>query len=209
MFKDIQCVTFDLDNTLWPIEPTILIAEEKLFEWISDNFPKVTAKYSNADIAEKRAAFMINRPDIAHDFTQLRWHSLMELAEEFDYPENLANEGLALFRKFRNQVDPYSVSEPILAKLKQHFKLGVITNGNAQVEKTSLADYFEFVVSAADAGVSKPHSKIFERAALMADVPIQKILHVGDCATSDVLGAMDAGCISVWLNMQKQPWPGG
>ena len=209
MFTQIQCVTFDLDNTLWPIEPTIMLAEKKLYEWMQQFYPKVAEKYSPEEIAEKRLAFTIKRPDIAHNFTELRWNALLELAKEFDYPDKFAHEGLALFRKFRNQVHPYPVSEPTLVKLKPYFKIGAITNGNVQLEKISIGSYFDFNVSAADAGASKPNSKLFERAAEVANVPIKNIVHVGDCAKSDVLGAMNAGCFSIWLNMQRQPWPGG
>ena len=209
MFTNVQCVTLDLDNTLWPIEPTITLAEEKLYEWMQQSYPKVSEKYSPEEIAEKRVAFNTKRPDIAHNFTELRWYALLELAHEFDYPENFADEGLALFRKYRNKVNPYPVSEPTLALLKQHFKVGAITNGNAQLEKISLGSYFDFIVTAADAGSSKPDAKLFECAAEIAGVPTNKIVHVGDCAKSDVVGAMNAGCFSVWLNMQREPWPGG
>ena len=84
-----------------------------------------------------------------------------------------------------------------------------ITNGNAQLEKISLGSYFDFVVTAAETGGSKPDPKLFIRAAEIAEVAVNEIVHIGDCAKSDVIGAINAGCLSVWLNMDRQAWPGG
>jgi putative hydrolase of the HAD superfamily len=209
MFADVKCVTLDLDNTLWPIEPTINLAEEKLYQWIQLNYPKVTAKYSPVEIAGKRLALNKKYPEMAHNLTEIRWQSLQELANEFGYAKTLADEGLALFRQYRNQVNPYPASEPALSLLNKHFKVGAITNGNAQLNKISLGCYFDFVVTAADAGACKPDARLFKRAAEIADVTVNQIVHVGDCAKADVLGANNAGCLSVWLNMRRQAWPGG
>ena len=209
MFTAVKCVTLDLDNTLWPIEPTIRLAEEKLYQWMQSSYPGVTQKYSSAEITKKRMALSRRRPEIAHNLTELRWHALMELADEFNYQKVFADEGLALFRRYRNQVNPYPSSEPALSELKKHFKLGAITNGNAQLEKISLGSYFDFVVTAAETGASKPDPRLFIRAAEIAEVAVNQIVHVGDCAKSDVIGAINAGCLSVWLNMHRQAWPGG
>ena len=35
----IKAISFDLDDTLWPIMPTILNAERKTNSWIKDNYP--------------------------------------------------------------------------------------------------------------------------------------------------------------------------
>lgn len=209
MFEDIECVTLDLDDTLWPIKPTISNAEHKLYQWLKDQYPKVVDKYSQEDITAKQVALSTTRADIAHNVTELRYCSLLEIADEFGYSQQLAAEGLALFRKYRNQVEPYQHSDNILAILKQHFILGAITNGNAQLEKTSIGGYFDFVVTAADAGVSKPHPEIFIQAAQLAKVELSKIVHVGDSVQADVLGAMHAGCKAVWFNEKRLAWPGG
>ena len=209
MIEGIECVTFDLDDTLWPIEPTISNAELKLYEWLQHNYPQVTSKYSSQDITAKRMAITTTRSDIAHNVTELRYYSLMEIAKEFGYSQQFADEGLALFRHYRNQVEPYDHSESILALMKERFRLGAITNGNAQLEHIPIGHYFDFVVTPAEAGVSKPAPEIFQFASKLANVELSKIVHIGDSAQTDVLGAMRAGCKAVWFNSKRQPWPGG
>tara|TARA_R110002049_G_scaffold124479_1_gene279993 strand:- start:74996 stop:75727 length:732 start_codon:yes stop_codon:yes gene_type:complete len=208
-FGHIKCVTFDLDDTLWPVGPTIIRAELKLYQWFEENYPQVSNTYTQEDITAKRMALQNTRSDIAHNVTELRYCSLLEIADEFGYSKTFAQEALKVFRNHRNQVEPFESSEAILSDLKQHYILGAITNGNAQLDKTPVGKYFDFVVTAEEVGVSKPHPDMFNHASRLANVEITNILHVGDCAQTDVLGAMSAGCKAVWFNQQRKPWPGG
>ena len=209
MFEEIECVTLDLDDTLWPIEPTISNAEQKLYEWFSLKYPDVTEKYSLQEIANKRTALASCREDIAHDVTELRYCALLELADEFGYSTSFAQDGLVIFREFRNQVAPYHYSEPLLLSLKNNYVLGAITNGNAQLDQTPLGKYFDFSVTAADAGASKPDPKIFLHAANLANVHTEKMLHIGDSPKTDIIGSLNAGYRAIWFNSQRKPWPGG
>ena len=38
----IECITFDLDDTLWDVEPVILRAEELFYQWLSQHCPRIT-----------------------------------------------------------------------------------------------------------------------------------------------------------------------
>lgn len=208
-FENIHCVTLDLDDTLWAVEPTIVNAELKLYQWIKENYPRITDVYTQQDIAAKRTSLQNSRADLAHNVTELRLCSLIEIADEFGYHKDFAQKGMKLFRHHRNQVELFKSSEPVLSTLKQHFIIGAITNGNAQLEHISIGKYFDFAVTAEDAGVSKPNPEIFKQAASLAQVQLAQIMHVGDSAQTDVLGAMNAGCQAVWFNPKRQPWPGG
>ena len=209
MFNDIKCITLDLDDTLWPIEPTIIKAEHKLYEWLQESYPQVTEKYSIQDIAVRRTELSKHRLDIAHNVTALRLAALQELADEFALEETFADEGLKLFRQYRNQVEPFEQSEAILNLLKTHYTVGAITNGNAQMEHIPLGRYFDFVVTAAEVGACKPAPEMFSQAAKHAEVNANQIVHIGDSAQTDVLGALNAGCKAIWFNQKRLPWPGG
>ena len=141
--------------------------------------------------------------------TALRFQSLLQLAQEFNYAATLAEDGMREFRLHRNCVEPYAESETALSALADCFTLGAITNGNAQLEYIEIGRYFDFIVTAEEVGACKPDPRGFEYAATLAGVPASKIVHVGDCANSDVLGALGAGCKSIWLNAQRKAWPGG
>lgn len=61
---------------------------------------------------------------------------------------------------------------------------------------------FELVLQAGPHGKAKPHSALFDSAAKKLEVPHKEILHIGDSLDTDVQGANNAGCQSVWLNNQ-------
>ncbi len=208
-FNQIECVTFDLDDTLWPVAPTIIRAELKLYQWIEQNYPQVSNAYTQQDITAKRMVLQNSRIDIAHNVTELRYCSLQKIADEFGYNKTFAQEALKLFRHYRNQVELFEFSETILSVLKKHYVVGAITNGNAQLDQIPIGQYFDFVVTAEQVGVSKPHLDMFQHASSLANVELTKIMHVGDSAQTDVIGAMKAGCKAVWFNNKRQPWPGG
>lgn len=205
-FSSIRCVVFDLDDTLWTCEPVILNAEHALYEWLEQNYSHITDQYSIDDVRQQRAEFAIRNPQIAHDVTALRKQSLAELAQEFNYPVSLASEGLSLFRKHRNKVEPFDDALPTIKKVKEHFKTGVITNGNADLDVIGVREYFNFVVTAEEAGVAKPDRAIFEYAQNKAGLNCHELLYVGDNPTIDVLGSNNSGWKSLWFNPSAMPW---
>ena len=209
MFRNIKCITFDLDDTLWPVAPVIERAEQKLYDWLGQHYPKITAKYSEEALTQHRSIWNQTVPELAHDVTRLRWQYLVELAEAFGYAKALADDGLALFRDYRNQVTPFQSVQPVLSELEKSYTIGAITNGNAQLEKMPIGKHFKFSISAEKMGANKPCSSLFHEAALKAGAEFEQLLHIGDSAEADVIGANKAGCRSVWFNPARQAWPGG
>ena len=209
MFNNIGCITFDLDDTLWPVQPVILRAEQALYQWLREHYPRVTDKYDPQQLTQQRVALATRYPDITHNVTLLRWQYLSELAREFDYPTNMAEQGLNLFRHYRNQVTPFAEAETVLTQLHKTYTIGAITNGNAELDKISIGRYFDFVTTAADVGANKPCVSLFQQAASEAALETHQIVHIGDSAEADVIGANKAGCYSIWFNPARHACPGG
>ena len=93
----------------------------------------------------------------------------------------------------------------LLNRLKPHAKLGIITNGFAQLqdrrlEHTGLKDMFDWLVISEQVGIAKPAVAIFDHTFnLMGNPNKEHILMVGDTVNSDILGAQNAGIDSCWL----------
>lgn len=205
-FSKIRCVVFDLDDTLWPCEPTILNAELELYEWLERCYPRLTNEYSLEGMHELRTNFTKQNPRIAHDVTALRKQLLADLAIKFGYPDNLAIDGLTVFREHRNKVDLFDDALPTICKLNKHFKTGVITNGNADLEAIGLSEYFDFIVTAEEAGSAKPDQAIFEYARSKVNLEKYELLYVGDHPINDVLGSSNSGWKSLWFNPSEESW---
>lgn len=103
----------------------------------------------------------------------------------------------------------------LLKSLKGKAKLGIITNGftalqEIRLERTGLRDYFDLLVISEQIGVAKPHPKIFDYALEQAGNPARsRVLMVGDTAESDILGGMNAGLSTCWLNAHQRTLPDG
>jgi len=42
----IKLLSFDLDNTLWSVDPIIIRAENAMMEWLYDNYPELRFRIS-------------------------------------------------------------------------------------------------------------------------------------------------------------------
>ena len=57
--------------------------------------------------------------------------------------------------------------------------------------------------------LGKPHAPIFRAAAASVGLLPKDVLHVGDDAELDVVGALDAGMQAAWLVRDERPWVHG
>ncbi len=208
MLHQITIIAFDLDDTLWPCLPTIEYAEETLYLWLDEQYPRVTERYSRAEMLARRKQFTRDNPECAVNLTLMRHEFLRFLAEEVNYDaELLVRDGYEVFFHARQQVTFYDDVIPSLERLKQSYRMGSISNGNASVEHVGLGHIFEHSVSASDLNVAKPDKRIFHKLAEHFEVPPQQVLYVGDHPEYDVVGPEQAGMPSVWINRENVNWP--
>ena len=203
----IKAVTLDLDDTLWPIRPTIENAEVALQRWLLAHAPKTAHLSASAEVRHEIRSLVHSRHlDKLHDLSFLRRESIREsLIRAGDEPQ-LAEPAFDVFFAARQNVSLYEGVQQALEKLSQRYPLVSISNGNADVFSTSAAPYFKSAVSARLVGVAKPDSRIFEAAAASLNLPLDAILHLGDDASTDVMGARNAGMQTIWINTQNHAW---
>lgn len=204
----VRCITFDLDDTLWPVMPAIHRAEARFYDWLRMHAPGVCERYTPEALIVARTAFMRAAPATErHDLTRLRKRWLKDIATESGAcPERMASEGFDVFWHARNEVDPDPEAASVLELLGRHFRLGAISNGNADVFRTPLGQFFDFSLPAAEAGVAKPDPAIFRTAARRAGLSTSAMLHIGDDPVCDVLGARNAGMHAGWFNPHTSEW---
>jgi len=203
----IKAITLDLDDTLWPVWPTIERAEQALQQWLSEHAPATAQLCSNA---QERMAIrqQVNQhyPEHAHDLSFLRREAIRESLRRAGNSTELAEPAFEVFFSYRHQVTLYEGVAEALQRLSSKYALIALSNGNADVFKTDAAAHFKAAVSAREVGVAKPDVRIFHAAALQAEVAPEEVLHVGDDMTADVFGALQAGMQAVWVNRDGQAW---
>lgn len=205
--KKYSVVTFDLDNTFWPVEPSIIHAENELYHWLKVHYPNLTNQYSQEDIQVFREPILEQYKDMLHDLTFVRTALLIQLAQSSGYPDSMASEAMVVYRKARNEINYYPDTIPAIEELEKKYILAAITNGNAELEKMDIGHFFKKSFYSADIGVAKPHPKIFKSAIDFFGVQPREMIHIGDDPMNDVMGAQKAGMDTIWLNRNNEVWP--
>jgi FMN phosphatase YigB (HAD superfamily) len=206
-FRLIKAITLDLDDTLWPIWPTIEKAEQTLLDWLALHAPQTAALLAQPSARhEIREHVNARHPELKHNLSALRTLSIrLALSRSGDNP-GLAEPAFEVYFDGRNRVTLFDDALESLAFLSHRFPLVALTNGNADIGRIGLGGYFRASVSAQQFGVGKPDPRIFQAAASAAGVQPHEVLHVGDDAALDVLAALACGMQTVWVNRADQLW---
>ena len=204
----IKAISLDLDDTLWPIWPTIEKAEKVLHDWMVDNAPMAAALFSSPfALREIRDYMAANRPELKNDLSAVRRESIRLALYRAGENPLLAEQAFEVFFAERQRVTLFDDALPALEYLSQRFPLVSVSNGNADLQRVGLAPYFRASINAREFGVGKPDPRIFVAAAGAVDVQPEEVLHIGDDATLDALGALNAGMQAGWINRADHLWP--
>ena len=103
-------------------------------------------------------------------------------------------------------------SAAALARLRERFKLGVITNCDDDLFAASLPRLgvaFDWVVTAQQVGAYKPNTRNFEVAVERIGLPSDRILHVAQSLFHDHVPAKQLGLATVWIDRRSDRSGGG
>ncbi len=162
-----------------------------------------------------------------HVINKAHWERLER--GEITREEVLVNRFAVLFRELGKDVDPTACArayegnlsqghyflpgaEEAVKSLHEKYRLFLASNGTARVQQGRLTSaglypYFEKVFISQEIGFNKPSREYFD--ACFARIPgfePGKAIMVGDSLTSDILGGINAGLTTVWVNPEGKPW---
>jgi putative hydrolase of the HAD superfamily len=200
-------LSFDLDDTLWAVEPVMLAAEAAMLSWLKERHPEIMRNHDSESMRALRLALAERFPERRHDMTFLRHRALSEMFAGAGHPVAHADEAFEVFFAERNRVKLYDEVESSLKRLSERYRLFALSNGNADLERCGIAHWFEGHITAITAGAAKPDARIFNRLLDEAGVEAAQVLHIGDDPHLDVVGATQAGMQAAWLNRGAKPWP--
>ena len=203
----IKAITLDLDDTLWPVWPVIEKAEAALDEWLGRHAPMTAALFANPTARHDiREQIVRTRPELRHNLSAIRREAIrLALYRSRENPL-LAEEAFEVFFAARHEVTLFDDAVLALEFLSARYPVVALSNGNADIARIGLSPYFRAAISAQQFGVGKPDPRIFHAAAGAVDVQPHNVLHVGDDAALDVLGALNAGMQTAWVNRADHLW---
>jgi putative hydrolase of the HAD superfamily len=146
------------------------------------------------------------RPDLANDLSALRREAIRVLLQRAGEDPSLAEPAFEVFFEARQKVIFFEDAMPALDFLKSKYPMVALSNGNADIHKVGLGNYFVAAFNPINLGVSKPDPKMFHAGAQALGVEPEEILHIGDDPHLDVMAAQHAGLQSVWINREEKQW---
>jgi HAD superfamily hydrolase (TIGR01549 family) len=104
----------------------------------------------------------------------------------------------------------YPDADELLSSLYGRYKIGLVTNGVAGLQRkkwigSGLATWFDAVAVSGEVGIGKPERRIFESVANKLGVALEDCVMVGDNAERDVQGGKNAGMKTIWLERGFKP----
>ena len=200
-------ILFDADDTLFHFDA---------FSGLKLMFSRFGIEFTKQDYEEYQIVNQSlwveyqNNNITAEQLQQQRFHSWASKLQIF--PQDL---NTAFLEAMADICSPLKGATSLLAALNGKAKLGIITNGftelqQTRLERTGLSNHFELLVISEQVGVAKPHIDIFEHAlSAMGNPPRERVLMVGDNPDSDILGGINAGLDTCWVNVNNRPTPVG
>ena len=200
-------VLFDADETLFRFDA---------FEGLKLMFSRFNVDFTDSDYAEYQS---VNQPlwvdyqDGRINAEQLQTTRFELWSQRLGVTANHINE--AFLQAMADICDVLPGARELINALSGKANLGIITNGFTQLqtirlERTGMTDAFSTLVISEQVGIAKPDVGIFEYAfSLMNNPPKERILMVGDNPHSDILGGINAGIDTCWVNSAGSDLPEG
>lgn len=202
-----NCILFDADETLFHFDAfTGLVQLFSQFgvQFTRQNFEEYEAtnkplwkEYQNGEIT----AHQLQHRRFEH------WANTMQIEAR-----TLNSAYMAIMAEICTPIDG---AMSLLRALKGKTRLGIITNGftelqQARLKRMGLRDHFDCLVISEEVGFAKPHKGIFDHTlSIMGNPSRKQVLMVGDNPYSDILGGINAGLDTCWLNIHNKPAPEG
>lgn len=204
----VRAITIDLDDTLWPVQPTLVRAHGSLQDWLATRAPGAAVLLRDRSfVAAARRAIAQQDPATRHDVSAAMQQLIACALKHAHADPALMQPAFQLYYRQRQHITLFADAEPALAHLARRYPLVALTNGNADVRAMGLGHYFRASISAMDVGAAKPDAAMFEAAAAAADVAPEQVLHLGDDPEMDGLGALRFGMQMAWVNRARAAWP--
>jgi 2-haloacid dehalogenase len=183
-FSHFDVLTFDCYGTLIDWERGILAA-------LGLDGDEVLADFAELEAELEAGPYLRYREVLARCYDGL--------AERFDLPAS----GRETFGDSVGDWPAFPDSPAALARLKERFKLGVITNCDDDLFARSnarLGVEFDYVITAQQVGAYKPSERGFHEAFTRIELPRERILHVAQSLFHDHVTAKRLGLSTVWID---------
>ncbi|NDA42970.1 MAG: HAD family hydrolase, partial [Gammaproteobacteria bacterium] len=186
-------ICFDLDDTLWEVQPVLRRAEARVQAYLEAEHPQLAQQLNPEAMFAARRTLAAEVPERAHDMTWLRTEAMRRLAAHHGHDPMIGDRAFEVFIAARHEVEFYPEVTGALTRLAGRFRLASFSNGNACVHRIGIGHHFEVTLNAESVGRAKPDPEVYLTVARALGISPTALLHVGDHPENDIRGAAEAG----------------
>ncbi|MBO0911533.1 MAG: HAD family hydrolase [Acidobacteria bacterium] len=195
-----QALFFDVGNTLlFPSRKRILLPLHEREVFPSEELLSEVERQTKREFD----SLLQTNASVDHGFWHIYYSRLLKELGISD--DAVCADLVACTRISANWCEIRRDTREILERLKQEYRLGVISNADGRIAdvlgRTAIADLFETITDSGIVGKEKPHPAIFEAALRSLDVSPEESVYVGDVYSVDYLGARRAGIAGVLFDV--------
>ena len=129
--QQVTALTLDLDDTLWPVRPTLVAAEKVLAEWLRANAPATALNTPPAAMLALRAEVAAEHPHWSHDLSAIRLETIRRALRRHGDDPALAERAFEVFFEARHAVVLYDDVLPALERLAARYPLVAVRRSSA------------------------------------------------------------------------------
>ena len=198
----IEFLFLDLDDTILDFQMAERIALRKTLETFGiPPTEEVCALYHRINKAHWQ---MLERGEITRDQVQLGRYAV--LLQQLGVDADAAQVNAAYMENLSQGHYFLPGAEAAVIALSKKYKLYLASNGTASVQagrlqSANISRWFEDIFISQEIGANKPDTTFFDRAfARIPGFDKSRAMIVGDSLTSDILGGINAGIATCWVN---------
>ena len=205
----IKAILIDLDNTLYPYDPSHEKALKAAFAVLPNAIPHPLLE---AAFTQGRKSIHNTLKDTAASHNRLLY--FQKTLEILDINQPLL--ALAMYNTYWDTfIENMRLHDDVGCFLQKHSdkKLCLLTDMTADIQyrkikRLGLDKYFNFVVTSEEAGAEKPSLVIFNLALQKLNVTAKETAMIGDSLEKDIIGAQNAGIKHFYFSPQGKPAAG-
>lgn len=204
IFKDVQAVFFDLDNTL--IDRDAAFART-LPAWLKKHVSHLQESEYDMHLQQILKTDNSGHTD-RHQFCA--WLGRTYSIDHITPAEMLNDLAVSIAENVRRDSEVIG----LLRAMKKNFLIGIISNGSAvsqrkKMEQAGLHTVFDTntVYIEGETGFAKPNAPAFTRPVYDHGIPAEKFIFIGDHPVNDMYGASQNGMRTCWIRNGQQDHP--
>lgn len=194
--KGLRAIVFDLDDTLYPEREYVHSGFQTVADWVETHLG------ISRDVALAGFWHLFSEGNRGNIFDL--WLSSHGIKTEALIPQMVK-----VYREHNPRIEPYPDTLELITRLRQHYRLGLVTDGYVHVQQRKvkvlgLASYFDAIVFSASLGegAGKPSTQPFKEVLERLGISGPEAVYVGDNPQKDFLGARG---VEMWTVRVRRP----